>query len=464
MRKIKLNLKKLFGLGTGTENKSLQRTNNRKLSHRGIKAAKAVLRIDLDVYFEAIDNLYHQENNPDGTFPLNMAENKLCWGMLKEKMETLLRENTIPDWVAGYTNPLGAIEVRTVVADFLSEFLCKCHIDPEQIGLSAGATSVIEMSSFLLGDSGDVAVFPSPSYPVYKQDIGNKAELQRYNLVTHHEIDDIREAPCLTITHLETALKDIQSQGKQFRVLVLTNPDNPTGGLFTRAQLEEITDWCLAKKIHLVVNEIYGLSIIDTKNPAIKDDFKEHYSFSSFAKIMQERQSDYLHWWYSFSKDFGVSGFRIGVVHSLNETLMKAYGNINLACMVSNFTQWLFQLLLEDNVFVKEYIETNQKRLTENYITAVQSFRKLNIPYTPSRGSLFIWVDMSEFLENQSQDAENKFWFEVYEKTKILLTPGEGFGHTKKGLFRVVFPFLIKEDLEVAMARLEAYILEKRNG
>jgi aspartate/methionine/tyrosine aminotransferase len=47
--------------------------------------------------------------------------------------------------------------------------------------------------------------------------------------------------------------------------------------------------------------------------------------------------------------------------------------------------------------------------------------------------------------------------------TGILLTPGEGFGHSKKGLFRMVYPYFKKEDLQVAMERLREYVDSRRH-
>ena len=431
---------------------------NKSLSKRGNIAAKSVMRVDMDAYFEALENLYHRETNPNGTFPLNVAENKLAWHILKEKIQTVSRTKEIPEWVAGYTSGQGAPSFREVVADFLSTFLVDCPIDGERFAFSAGATSVVEMTALVLGDVGDVMAFPAPCYPVYKQDITNIALMERYDIVTHYDISAIQGGLILEVENLEKAKKDIESQGKNFKVLVLTTPDNPTGGLFSYEKLLEVTDWCLRNEVHLIVNEIYGLSLIDTSHPDIAEDYKKEVPFVSFLKIMEERKSDYLHWWYSFSKDFGISGFRVGATYSYNELFIKAYENINYSHLVSNYTQWILEEVLKDKAFVKSYIEANQRLLTAAYVVVIKTLRALNIQYVPSRGSLFIWMDLSEFLSENTQAAENQFWSEFYQGTGILLTPGEGFGHTKKGLFRMVYPYFSKEDLEVAMVRMEKFI------
>ena len=60
--------------------------NKSSLSRRGLKASTTVLRQDFEIFFEAVTNLYDKETNPDGTFPMNIAENKLNWKTLKEKI------------------------------------------------------------------------------------------------------------------------------------------------------------------------------------------------------------------------------------------------------------------------------------------------------------------------------------------------------------------------------------------
>lgn len=433
------------------------------LSNRGNIASTTVLRVDMDKYFEAIENVYHKEKNPNGAFPLNVAENRLTWHLLKDKIQKITQEKEIPEWVAGYTSGQGDIIFRKAVANFLSQCLTHCPIEPEKMAFSTGATSVIEMTALVLGDEGDVAAFPAPCYPVYKQDIANIANLERYDIITHHHLSSIKDGSLLTIEHLEKAKADIESQDKKFKMLVLTNPDNPTGIMYSYDKLIEFADWCEANQVHLIVNEIYGLSLVDTSRAEIKDDYSEKIDFVSFAQVMEKRKSEYLHLWYAFSKDFGISGFRVGLVYSHNELMIQAYSNLNYSHLVSNYTQWILKEVLEDIDWVKSYIQTNQQLLTEAYIAIVQSLQKLNIDYVPSRGSLFSWIDLSQFLTENTQEAENRFWLKIYEETGILLTPGEGFGHTKKGHFRVVYPFVPIEDLKVALKRFEKFIFAKKS-
>jgi aspartate/methionine/tyrosine aminotransferase len=434
------------------------------LSRRGARAADTPLRIDYAAYHEAVANAYHPADNPTGALPLNVAENRLSWPDLKEKIEAITSDNELSAWVPGYTSTRGAPEFREAMAGFLTTHLTRCAIDPECLGISAGATSVIEMTSLLLADIGDVAVIPAPCYPVYRQDIGNVAGVERYDLVTHHELSEISQGPALTLSHLERARADIEAQGKRFRMLILTTPDNPTGGIYREDLLAEIADWCVEREIHLVVNEIYGLSLIDTGHPAIGSDYTEDVAFSSFANVMAEKRSDHLHLWYAVSKDLGISGFRVGLVYSQNAAFLEAYENLNLTHSVSNHTQWVLQRLLSDTPFMTTYIADNRRRLTESYAVVAGCMRRLGIPYVPSRGSLFVWIDLSEFMGGDSETAELDLWRELFRTIGVLLTPGVGFGHTKRGLFRVVYPCVSIAELDVAMGRLEGFVAQRRSG
>lgn len=429
------------------------------LSKRGILARQTVLRPDFELYFEASRNVYNALDNPDGSFPLNVANNKLNWDILREKLQFISATKDIPKWVSGYASGLGHESFRSALAEFLSVFVAHHPLDPKNIGIAAGATAVIELSAMILADAGDVAVFPAPSYPVYTRDIGNKAGLERYDLITHHDIDDIKAGPILSIEHLEKTKQDIEEQGKNFRLLVLTNPDNPTGGVYTPAQLESIADWCIEKKIHFIVNENYSLVRVDTENQSIAGDYSDHRKFTSILPMLHNKNSPYLHQWYALSKDLGVSGMRLGMVYSLNQDFLAAFGNLSLPHMVSNHSQWLMGNVLADHDFMRSFLDAQKLSLTKNYIVVVDALKKMYIPFVPSYGSLFVWADFSSYLKEATMESEMIFWEQLYLNTGILLTPGEGFGHTKKGMFRIVYTCFTDKELKVAMKRLESYLM-----
>ena len=428
------------------------------LSPRGSDLASKPGRVDFELFTEAKENLYTPEN-PNGAFPLNVAENSLMTNMLQKKVSQILTDEPMPEWVLKYTSFHGQNEVRSRVASFMESFIADCSIPPDSIAFSAGASAVLEVTSFALASSGDVVVIPAPSYPMYTSDLGLKSGLERYDLQSHFEVQDHGSNGPVTTQLLDEALKEISEKGKRFRMLLITTPDNPTGCMYSASQLEELASWCEAHKIHLLVNEIYALSRIGIEDAALESDYDSKVSFTSFAKIMSERRSDYLHLCYAFSKDFAMSGLRFGVIHSLNEDFLKAYGNANLPHLVSNHTQWLVGELLGDFDFVQEFIRKNTHQITASYKTVIKTLRENNIPYIPSRGSLFVWADFSRYMDGEDDAAEERLWLNIYKNSGVLLTPGFGFQHQKKGLFRIVHTAVSLGHLKVAMEQMDNYLL-----
>jgi aspartate/methionine/tyrosine aminotransferase len=431
------------------------------LSERGNSLATNPARIDFELFMEASQNLYCPKTNPTGAFPLNVAENQLMASAVKKQLTSIVQQNEAPDWVMGYTHFLGNPEVRVEISKFMEQHLCKCPISPDSIGLSAGASAIIEASSFVLTNPGDVVVIPAPSYPMYTKDLGLKNGISRYDLQTHYNIEEIGSEAPVTTELLDKTLADLNKQEKCFKILLITSPDNPTGCMYSEQELKQLADWCIQHQIHLIVNEIYGLSLIDTEDKELQEDYHGNGTYASFAQIMDQQQSNYLHLWYAFSKDFAMSGLRVGIVHSLNEAFMTAFGNVNIPHLVSNFTQWMVAEMLKDTAFIEHYIQENKKQLNKSYKLTVATLKKLNIPYLPSRGSFFVWADFSQYFQENSNQAQEQLWVDIYKNTGILLTPGMGFQHQKKGLFRLVYTAVPFSHLEVAMDRISNYLLNR---
>lgn len=427
------------------------------LSGRGQDLAHNPARVDFELFAEASENRYHPTENPQGAFPLNVAENAVSSHLIQARFEAIMKRGKLPAWTLKYTQSLGHPEVREVMAGFMRKYLGSQAITADNLAFSAGASASLEVCSFLLAEEGDVAAIPAPSYPMYTKDLGIKSGVERYDIQTHTGIEGYESLALVDIPVLEKTQAAIRSAGKRFRMLVLTTPDNPTGAIYSYETLDEIARWCMENEVHLLVNEIYAHSLINTQDPEVADDFQHLPPYRSFTTIMETYKSDYLHLVYALSKDFAISGFRFGILHSLNEAFMTGIANVNIPHLSSNVAQWLVGELFKDEVFIETYIEENQAQLTESYKTVIETLKKMKVPYAPIRGSLFVWADFSAFLTENTPEAEETLWVDIYEQTGLLLTPGTGFGHHKNGLFRIVYSAVPLKDLEVAMQRLESY-------
>jgi len=433
------------------------RTAFSSLSARGSHLAATPARADFDLFMQAAQDPYHPDTNPEGKMPLNVAENSPMIAWVQERTQAILRAGPLPEWIFKYTQPVGHPDVRASVAQFMSQYLCQCPVSPDHIAFGAGAAAIIEVSSFVLADPGDVVVIPAPAYPMYTHDLGAKSGMERYDLQTHYHLSEHGEQGPVTPDRLDQAWADLQAQGKRFRLLLLTSPDNPTGCMYEEAQLRELADWCIRHEVHLVVSEIYGLSLIDPAPQAQDHAAPAFDKPASFAQVMAERRSDYLHLWYALSKDFAMSGLRFGLLHSLNEGLLQGFANANIPHMVSNLTQWVVGQMFRQTDFIEAYLQENRRRLTESYRVVTDALDHWAVPYLPIRGSLFVWADLSRFLTEDSAAGEDQLWHDIFQHTGVLLTPGRGFGHQKRGLFRLVYTAVPTSHLRVAMERLGAY-------
>lgn len=434
------------------------------LSVRGSRASKSQMRADQGVSVEAMGNRFDPDANPTGAIVMNVAENKLCWPELQARIRRVFTDSPPPMWTASYTHARGNPEVRGTVADFMAKHLTGCELDSSCISLTSGAGAAIDLLAFALGDPGDAVAFPAPAYPVYTHDITSRSGLVRHNMIAAAE--SVPNAPTAfpNTQDLDRALHDVQAGGRRLRMVVLTQPDNPTGRIYSLAALEDISDWCIEHEVHLLVNEIYGLSLLDTSHPAIAGDYPDAATFSSFAPILERRRSDYLHYCYAFSKDFGLSGFRFGVAYSRNLALNTALNSLNTGHMCSNLTQWTMQQVLADDSFVDHYVTTMRQRLTEAYAQVVTTLRGVDIGYAPARGGLFVWADFAAFLAEDTAEAALRLWLDLYQSSGVLLTPGAGFGQDKNGPLRIVYAGVSDQERTEAMLRLQRWASERRRG
>ena len=425
------------------------------LSDRGTQKAGEPLRPDFALFERAMENLYSQEN-PEGAITLCVAENLLQWEGMRDKLREIATTRQWPDWLPAYAPMAGHPDFLEAVARFVGAHIAGVKLDAGNFCGSAGATAVIEISAMALGDAGDSAVFPAPAYQAYRPDVNAKAGMKRYD-ITQYAGAFGREYHPLSTEELDTAYAELQDG---FRMLVLTQPDNPTGAIYSADQLKTFADWCIDHEVHLVVNEIYALSQFSREAEGVRN----HAPYASFLPLLERRDNPYLHWWYSFSKDFGLSGFRAGVLYTRNAELRTAYRNYNGPHQISNLTQWMLTELLTDDGWVTEFQAANQRLLTQAYLIVTETLDELLVGYTYARGSLFVWADFSRFLFDPTREEAEEFWSDLFEDTGLLITAPAGLGQPEIGWYRIVYSSVSLEALREAMWRLKNYLGDPDSG
>ena len=96
--------------------------------------------------------------------------------------------------------------------------------------------------------------------------------------------------------------------------MLLTNPNDPLGVIYTPHIMRGAVDWASKRKLHIIVDEIFALSVRKTSN--------RPEPFESIIRLLDNRLGNNVHFLWGLSKDFGATGFRFGVIYTQNVQLL----------------------------------------------------------------------------------------------------------------------------------------------
>ena len=212
----------------------------------------------------------------------------------------------------------GSARLRQAGANFLTRHFAPFQtIEPEHIFFTAGATPAIEHFSFLFGDGGeDAFLLARPYYHAFSPDLGIRGGVKLVE-VTFGEIDQFT-VDC--VDRYEQAL--LNAQGLvNVKALRLCAPHNPLGRCYPRQTLIELMKLCQKYRIHLISDEIYGLSVWANEEAPDAAPFISILSIDPSGII----DPSLVHVIWGMSKDFGANGLRIGcIITQHNKELQQA--------------------------------------------------------------------------------------------------------------------------------------------
>jgi 1-aminocyclopropane-1-carboxylate synthase len=288
----------------------------------------------------------------------------------------------------------------------------------EQIAVLAGAGSVLEGLFHALGDPGDGVLVPTPSYAGFWPDLETRDELAIVPVHTA-SADGFR----LTTAALDRAMT---TAGRPVRSLLFTSPDNPLGRVYSAAEVDEVLRWGEAAGIHVVVDEIYALSVFGST------------PFTSCASL-RSSLGDRIHVVWAFSKDFAASGLRCGVLVSENEAVLAAVDALAEWACCSGDTQFLLGEMIADDAWVGAYLAGMRARLGGAYRAVAAALEAERIPFVPAEAGFFLLVDLRRFMGEPTWDAERALWRRLLDEINVNLTPGAACRIAEPGFMRLCF-------------------------
>eukprot|EP00537_Pseudo-nitzschia_pungens_P005222 CAMPEP_0172376266 /NCGR_PEP_ID=MMETSP1060-20121228/66050_1 /TAXON_ID=37318 /ORGANISM="Pseudo-nitzschia pungens, Strain cf. cingulata" /LENGTH=534 /DNA_ID=CAMNT_0013103733 /DNA_START=129 /DNA_END=1733 /DNA_ORIENTATION=+ len=319
-------------------------------------------------------------------------------------------------------------------------------INPAHIGIGSGAAGILNGLFYLMGDEGDACLIPAPYYAAFESDLRIVARLVPFAV---HMANPSRGP---SASELDLAYIEAKSQGLNPRFLLITNPNNPLGVVYTRDVMLNAVTWARKRRVHTIVDEIYALST----------HYQWGHGFESIIKILDNQLGDDVHFVWSVSKDFGASGLRFGVVYSQNETFLNGLANLNVFSGVSNPMQMVVSELLTDDHFLDMYLEESRTRLRQSYHICIEKLEEMVLPFVPAVAGQFVYVDFSSLLPEKTMEWERRLSQLLIDHARLILTPGESQRERTPGMFRLCYAWVTPDVLEIGMERLSRIVSKIR--
>lgn len=323
----------------------------------------------------------------------------------------------------------GIIELREEICKKLkNENNIEYNID--QIVLTSGAKTAITNTLLAITDPGDEVLLPLPFW------------------VSYSEIIKVTNArPVEIITKKENNFKLtkdelLSSITEKTKAIVITNPSNPTGSIYTKDELLEIADVCLDKGIYIIADEIYEKIRFDD-------------SFVSIASLREDIK-DITITINGFAKCAAMTGTRLGYTAS-NTEIAKAMSAIqghiiSHPCLTAQYIGLgALKECQDDMQYMADTYKKRCKLITER-------LDKIDgLGYVKPSGAFYIFVDLSKVKENYKyKDSFSvEFCENFLREEKVAIVPGKAFGIDE--YIRISYACSEDEFLE-GVGRLERYI------
>lgn len=322
-----------------------------------------------------------------------------------------------------YSSSRGTPELREKIAGFYNS-VYGASIDPDRnVLVTAGSKPAIFMALQAILDPGMEVLIPEPAWLSYQE---------------HARLLGCEPK----FIHYETAPEDYHRHiTDRTRVLVLNNPNNPSGRIYTYDELSTIYERCRERGVYVLIDEAYS------------DFVREAGEFHSLAKVVPDLDGVIVA--NSLSKNLGMSGFRIGYTLA-NAEFTNAILKLNqhlITCAPSMLVQYVAE-------YFDQIIETTMpqiRALTQKRARVAAMLDRAGLSYLPGGGTFYFFVSLGD-SPNSGQDVAMKLLL----RDKIAVVPGIAYGASTERFLRVSVGTESDERIEAALRRLAQTLAEPK--
>jgi len=323
-----------------------------------------------------------------------------------------------------YTSNAGLKELRLEITRYLERRFSVKYDPLSQVIVTVGGSEAIDLCIRALIDRGDEVLIPEPCFVCYNP-ITTLAGGVPVSIVTKQE-DEFR----LTADALKAAITP------KTKVLVLPFPNNPTGGIMRKEDLEEIAEVLKDTNIFVLADEIYAeLTYGDEK----------HFSIAQIPE-MYERTILVS----GFSKAYAMTGWRLGYACG-HPDLIKAMTKVHQYAIMSAPTMAQYAAI-EALKNGDDDIEMMRGEYDMRRNVMVKGFNDMGLECFEPKGAFYTFPCIKS-TGLSSEDFCEKL---LYDK-KVAVVPGSAFGSSGNGFIRCSYAYSI-DNINEALNRIEAFV------
>ena len=382
------------------------------LSERIVKIEPSGIRKFFDVVNEMEDAISLGVGEPDFDTP---------WHIRDEGIYSLEKGRTF------YTSNAGLKELKIEIAAYLNRRYNVDYDYNHEIIVTVGGSEAIDIAMRAMLDPGDEVLIPQPSYVSYEPCaiLANGVPV----IIELQEKNEFR----LTAEELEAAITP------KTKLLVLPFPNNPTGAVMERKDLEAVAEVVKKHDIYVLSDEIYSeLTYLD-----------HHVSIASLPG-MKERTILIN----GFSKSHAMTGWRLGYAcgpRLILDQMLKIH-QFAIMCAPTTSQYAAVDALRngdEDVANMREQYDGRRRFL-------MHRFQEMGLKCFEPFGAFYVFPSIREFGMT-SEDFATR----LLEEEKVAVVPGTAFGACGEGFLRISYAYSL-ENLKVALDRMERFISRLR--
>lgn len=378
------------------------------LSDKIVSIEPSGIRKFFDIVNEMKDAISLGVGEPDFDTP---------WHIREEGIYSLERGRTF------YTSNAGLKELKEEIAAYLDRRFDLPYDPGHEIVVTIGGSEAIDAAFRAMLNPGDEVLLPQPSYVSYEPCIvladGVPVPIA------------LREEDGFKLTK-ELLLGAITDKTK---ILVMPFPNNPTGAIMTKEDLEEIVDVIIEKDLFVISDEIYSELTYGSN----------HVSIASFPG-MKERTIVIN----GFSKSYAMTGWRLGYAcgpRVIMDQILKIHQYAIMCAPTTSQYAAVSALKKGDADVERMRTAYNQRR---NYL--MRWFDKMGLQCFEPFGAFYVFPSIKEFGLTSEEFATR-----LLQQEKVAVVPGTAFGMSGEGYVRISYAYSI-EDLKEALERVEHFI------